>query len=128
MRTLLGACGIAAAIIVCHMPAAPAGDHAGCPPTAGGAAWCGPQCGPRYRGEIFEPSRPDPCDACGRWRGCNGLRESPDMLAPWQLPPGRGFQSAAQVGYDEGCGRCRSCGPRWPSLTGWASLSDWLPW
>ena len=66
-------------------------------------------CGPRYRGEKHEPSRPDPCDACNRWRGCNGAREMPEMLAPWQLPPGRGFQPPAACGYR--AGPCRECGP-----------------
>lgn len=66
-------------------------------------------CGPRYRGEIHEPSRRDPCDACNRWSGCRGGERGPDMLAPWQLPPGRGFMSAAQVGYDtrQACRRCQ---------------------
>ncbi|MCX7416060.1 MAG: hypothetical protein NTY25_06180, partial [Planctomycetia bacterium] len=69
-------------------------------------------CGPRYRGAVHEePNCPDPCDACNRWRGCNGAREMPDMLAPWQLPPGRGFQSPAQTGYAVG-GPCPECRPR----------------
>jgi len=66
-------------------------------------------CGPRYCGAKHEPSRPDPCDACNRWRGCNGAREMPEHLAPWQLPPGRGFQPAEAFGYHTA--PCRSCGP-----------------
>ena len=66
-------------------------------------------CGPRYCGEKHEPSRPDPCDACGRWRGCNGARQNPEMLAPWQLPPGRGFRSPAEFGYRTA--PCSTCGP-----------------
>ena len=65
-------------------------------------------CGPRYCGEKHEPSRPDPCDACNRWRGCNGAMQGPDMLAPWQLPPGRGFMTAEQLGYATWAG-CRTC-------------------
>ena len=64
-------------------------------------------CGPRY---CKPPTYPDPCDGCNRWRGCNGVGEMPDMLAPWQLPPGRGFQTAAQLGYAPG-GTCTDCQP-----------------
>lgn len=69
-------------------------------------------CGPKYCGAVHDdPCGVDPCDSCNRWRGCNGARQSPDMLAPWQLPPGRGFQTAAQVGYDGtgGGGICTDC-------------------
>ncbi len=69
-------------------------------------------CGPRYCGAKHdEPWTPDPCDTCNRWRGCNGAYERPDMLAPWQLPPGRGFQTAADVGYagNGGGGPCLEC-------------------
>jgi hypothetical protein len=85
-----------------------AGDHGhACKPTAGGSEWCGTGCGPRYCGEKHEPSCPDPCDACNRWQGCNGAKQMPDMLAPWQLPPGRGFRSGTDVGYWPGpCGEC----------------------
>jgi len=62
-------------------------------------------CGPRY---CLPPTHCDPCDSCNRWRGCNGAREMPDLLAPWQLPPGRGFLSAEQVGYDTR-GTCQEC-------------------
>ncbi|NBW95916.1 MAG: hypothetical protein EBR28_04080 [Planctomycetia bacterium] len=57
-------------------------------------------CGPRYCGAKHEPSCPDPCDACNRWHGRNGAVEGPEMLAPWQLPPGRGFVTAEHMGYD----------------------------
>jgi hypothetical protein len=69
-------------------------------------------CGPRYCGAKHdELCGPDPCDACNRWRGCNGAHERPDVLAPWQLPPGRGFQTAADVGYagNGGGGACLEC-------------------
>lgn len=69
-------------------------------------------CGPRYCGaKHHELPGPDPCDACNRWRGCNGAHEMPDMLAPWQLPPGRGFQTAAEIGYagNGGGGPCLEC-------------------
>lgn len=100
---IVTACGLVAAV-------ADAGGHA-CRGTAGGMMTpCGDTgCGPRYCGEKHEPSRPDPCDACNRWRGCNGARELPDTLAPWQLPPGRGFQSPQAVGYRSG--PCLACGP-----------------
>lgn len=85
----------------------------GCRGTAGGmpTPYGDTGCGPRYCGEKHEPSRPDPCDCCNRWRGCNGAREMPEMLAPWQLPPGRGFKSGADVGYRPG--PCTDCGPSW---------------
>jgi len=108
---------------VLAVAAAHAGDHGhACGPTAGGSAWCGTGCGPRYCGEKHEPSCPDPCDACNRWRGCNGAREMPDMLAPWQLPPGRGFRSGTDVGYWPGpCGECGGgCGP--------CGKKSWWPW
>lgn len=57
-------------------------------------------CGPRYWGAVHdEPPWPDPCDACGRWIGCNGARQGQELLAPWQLPPGRGFTPPGQLGY-----------------------------
>ena len=41
----------------------------------------------------------------------NGAQERPEMLAPWQLPPGRGFQTAAEIGYagNGGGGACLEC-------------------
>lgn len=74
-------------------------------------------CGPRY---CMPPTHIDPCDSCNRWRGCNGVREMPDLLAPWQLPPGRGFRSAEQVGYDTR-GTCQEClASRWhAALCAW---------
>jgi hypothetical protein len=89
----------------------------------GGCAACGPcggvggaetpygdtGCGPRYCGAIHDDcSGVDPCDTCNRWYGCNGAREQPERLAPWQLPPGRGFQTAAEVGY-QGNGNGGAC-------------------
>ena len=69
-------------------------------------------CGPKYCGAVHDdPCGVDPCDSCNRWRGCNGAREMPEMLAPWQLPPGRGFRSGADVGYRPG--PCTACGPSW---------------
>jgi len=69
-------------------------------------------CGPRYCGAKHDqPWTPDPCDACNRWRGCNGAHERPEVLAPWQLPPCRGFQTAAEIGYagNGGGGPCLDC-------------------
>jgi hypothetical protein len=76
-------------------------------------------CGRRYCGAKHdEPWTPDPCDACNRWRGCNGAREMPEQLAPWQLPPGRGFRTAADVGYlgNGGGGPCTECWTPWYRL------------
>ena len=99
------------ASLVLAVPAAAGGACQACRGTAGGMTMPGGDtgCGPRYCGAKHEPSRPDPCDACNRWRGCNGAREMPEQLAPWQLPPGRGFQPADAVGYRPA--PCRSCGP-----------------
>jgi len=92
------------------------GRCATCGPCGGAAGTVTPYgdtgCGPRYCGAKHDELRgPDPCDACNRWRGCNGARERLDMLAPWQLPPGRGFQTAAEVGYagNGGGGACLEC-------------------
>jgi hypothetical protein len=72
-----------------------------CAPGYGGMPYGNTGCGPRYwNARHDEPNCPDPCDACNRWRSCNGVTQGPDMLAPWQMPPGRGFMTAEQVGYD----------------------------
>lgn len=87
---------------------------------AGGTPYDGTGCGPKVYGPVREPFGPiDQCDACARFRGCNGYRQLPEMLAPWQLPPGRGFQPPEAFGYHAGpCDECESCGPRggWPRL------------
>lgn len=81
-----------------------------CGRTAAGTPFVASGCGPRYWGAVHdEPNVPDPCDACGRWRGCGGDVRGPEMLAPWQLPPGRGFRSPSHLGY--AAGPCRDCGP-----------------
>jgi hypothetical protein len=92
------------------------GPCSSCGPCGGGAGSVTPYgdmgCGPRYCGAKHdEPWSPDPCDGCNRWRGCNGAQERQDMLAPWQLPPCRGFQTAADVGYagNGGGGPCNEC-------------------
>ena len=50
------------------------------------------------------------------------------MLAPWQLPPGRGFTKPSDLGYQrpigvcgEGaaCEECESCGPTPHHAWGW---------
>ncbi|MFM7033611.1 MAG: hypothetical protein ACKOYJ_00230 [Planctomycetia bacterium] len=77
---------------------------------AGGSPYGNTGCGPRYWGAVPEEGWcPDPCDRCARWRGCHGAGPGLDMLAPWQLPPGRGFMNAEQMGYDtrHGCDRCQ---------------------
>ena len=95
-----------------------AGDHCrNCGRTAGGQTtpYGDTGCGPRYWGAWHdEPRTPDPCDACNRWRDCHGGREMPEAVAPWQLPPGRGFVAPAALGYRPV--RCTSCGP---SFRGW---------
>jgi hypothetical protein len=99
------------AVGMCAPAGAIAAEHAcrGCRGAA--ASWGGTGCGPRYHGAVHEePNTPDPCDHCVRWRGCNNARQMPDMLAPWQLPPGRGFQTAEQMGWRSG--PCTTCGPR----------------
>jgi len=72
-------------------------------------------CGPRYKGAVHDdPWCRDPCDGCGRWtgKGCQRVMQPPEMLAPWQLPPGRGFQPASAFGYaPPPCGGCKDCGP-----------------
>lgn len=88
-----------------------AGGHcAACGPTVGGQDYGHTGCGPRYWGAVYEdPHCVDPCDSCNRWRGPHGVRQGPDLLAPWQLPPGQGFLSAEQVGWVSG--PCSTCGP-----------------
>ncbi|MCE9632520.1 MAG: hypothetical protein K8S94_17685 [Planctomycetia bacterium] len=111
---------VVASIVV--SAAARAGDPCGkcvaCKKTAAGdeTPYGDTGCGPRYCGAVHEePWCPDPCDRCARWRGCNGTRQGPEKLAPWQLPPGRGFQSGEDVGYfAPRCGECQTCGPRFP--------------
>lgn len=111
----------AACLVAVVAGVASAGDHPrhaakGCGPcgTAGGAVtpYGDTGCGRRYCGAKHdEPWTPDPCDSCNRWRGCNGAHESAELLAPWQLPPCRGFRSAADVGYagNGGGGPCLEC-------------------
>lgn len=82
-----------------------------CGPGAGGSLYGNTGCGRRYWGAVHEEGWcPDPCDQCGRWRGCHGAMPGLDMLAPWQLPPGRGFMTPEQVGYEtrRSCQRCQS--------------------
>jgi len=70
-------------------------------------------CGPRYWGAFWdEPNCPDPCDCRNQWRGGPFQSPSLDLLAPWQLPPGRGFWSPQQCGYATE-GHCHTCGQSW---------------
>lgn len=91
-------------------PCGPCGSVAGATTPYGDTG-----CGPRYWGAVHdEPWVPDPCDGSGRWRGCNGVGQGPEMLAPWQLPPGRGLATAAQLGYDTSpCRDCARVGSGW---------------
>jgi len=83
-------------------------------------------CGPRYRGPRHdEPGWPDPCDECNSWRDCNGVSRPPEMLAPWQRAPGRGFQAPEEVGYivDNPCDTCHQC-----CLWKWLALMPGCGW
>lgn len=105
------------------------GHHGG--GVAGTTTPCGDcGCGPRYWGPWHGPC--DPCDACGRWRGCNGATQGAEQFAPWQLPPCRGFTRPADLGYTrtigvcgegEPCEACATCGPHhgrcWLRPTTW---------
>ena len=72
-----------------------------CGPGAGGSPYGNSGCGRRFWGAVHEEGWcPDPCDHCARWRGCPGAMPGLDTLAPWQLPPGRGFVSPEHMGYD----------------------------
>lgn len=118
-RIVMLGTGLVAGLVMATIGSA--GGHATghCGGTAAGTAWaCGDGgCGPRYWGPWHGPC--DPCDACGRWVGCNGPREGDERLAPWQLPPGCGFTKPAHLGYtrsvgpceQEGCKACQSCRP-----------------
>lgn len=72
-----------------------------CGPGAGGSPYGNTGCGKRYWGAVHEQGWcPDPCDHCARWRGCPDGMPGLETLAPWQLPPGRGFVSPEHMGYD----------------------------
>jgi len=115
--------------------ASAAGHHCGrCGGTAAGTTYpCRDAgCGPRFCGpEHWQ----DPCDGCGRWIGCNGVTQGPEMLAPWQLPPGRGFTKPSDLGYQrpigvcgEGavCQECESCDPSSRHAGGWLRPWTWF--
>ncbi|MFM7107684.1 MAG: hypothetical protein ACKOZU_03640 [Planctomycetaceae bacterium] len=106
---------VGAAILAIVMGgAAVAGDRCPVCRGVGGAPYRGTGCGPKVYGPVREPVGPiDQCDACGAFHGCDGYRQLPDLLAPWQLPPGRGFQPPEAFGYLSGpCAECAACGPR----------------
>ena len=68
----------------------PCGMCRGCKQTAAGdeTPYGDTGCGPRYCGAKHDECwTPDPCDACARWRGCNGVKQAPEKFPPWQLPP-----------------------------------------
>jgi hypothetical protein len=121
MRVIVaGLAAVAAATVVAGEPVRGARPCGPCGGAAGATTPYGDTgCGPRYCGAIHDdPCGVDPCDSCNRWRGCNGAREQPELLAPWQLPPGRGFQNAAEVGYagNGGGGTCVECRQPWYRL------------
>ena len=119
MRNVVGTIGGVILAVVATASAARAGGpcHA-CRGGAGGETYGHTGCGPKVYGPCREPVGPiDQCDLCARFAGCDGYHQRPEMLAPWQLPPGRGFQPPEAVGYLSGvCGECVDCGPRgmWP--------------
>ena len=113
MRNLVakvGAAVVAAILGNAAVAGGPCPLHRG----VGGQVYAGSGCGPRVYGPVREPVGPiDQCDACATFRGCNGYRQLPELLAPWQLPPGRGFQPPECFGYRAGpCTECAACGPR----------------
>lgn len=116
--------GLTFLAVVCSVSVAAAGGPCGhcshCKRTAAGneTPYGDTGCGPRFCGAKHDECwAPDPCDACARWRGCNGVGQMPEKFPPWQLPPGRGFQSGQDVGYRSApCGRCNPCGPQFPWL------------
>ena len=120
--------------IVFAAVAAAGGPHCGrCGGTAAGESYpCADAgCGPRYCGPWHGPC--DPCDGCNRWVGANGARQGPELLAPWQLPPGRGFTAPADLGYQrpigvcgEGgpCAACDTCPPH--HCLGWLRPASWF--
>lgn len=110
MITTRAAAVAVALLALVALPASAGGPCGHCGHSACGRDYGGTGCGPRYWGAVHEdPHCVDPCDGCARWRGCHGVRQPPDMLVPWQLPPGRGFLSAEQVGWVPG--PCMTCGP-----------------
>ena len=121
MRNAVGRLGGAVLAVVVTGGMAVAGWPCfGCRETVAGSPYGVTGCGPRVYGPCHEPVGPiDQCDACGRFAGCEGYRQTPEMLVPWQLPPGRGFRPPEAFGYLPGdCSECAACAPRsgWPRL------------
>lgn len=119
MRSLLVKVAAVMLVVAVVGPASAGWPCAACR-GVGGTTHEGTGCGPRVHGPWHEPVGPiDQCDACARFQGCNGYRQQQELLAPWQLPPGRGFQPPEAFGYLPGpCADCAACGPRggWPRL------------
>lgn len=115
-RIVLGI--VLVALLICSLgqfvSTASAGECRKCKgPYGGKTSPCGDTgCGPRYWGAFCdEPFSPDPCNCRNEWAG--GCFQSPslDLLAPWQMPPGKGFWSPKQCGYATECA-CQTCGPK----------------
>jgi hypothetical protein len=120
-KRILVICGLAlAAGILAASLAVASGPCGHCGTAAGMETPCGETgCGPRYWGAVHDEAPwPDPCDACGRWIGGHATRPGLELMAPWQLPPGRGFQSPAQLGYGPTRGVCDQPGTCHPCASG----------
>lgn len=119
MRNVVRKLGGAILAVVVMGSVARAGGHCqACRSGAGGETYGHTGCGPKVYGPCHEPVGPvDQCDLCARFAGCEGYLQRPELLAPWQLPPGRGFRPAEAFGYrTRPCAECAGCGPcgGWP--------------
>jgi hypothetical protein len=117
-RTIVIAAMGIASLLVGASAACAGGPCRGCGDTAAGQEYqCRDGgCGPRYFGAVFEelPWK-DPCDCQGN--RCD-VPQGLDMLAPWQLPPCRGFTPPKHLGYGPTQGVCDNPGKCHPCTKG----------